>query len=194
MRPRLARVAIRSDRGSRGTHRIQSEFTRSDDSIRSQFALGRPAALALAFVLLLPDVAAAKPLGCFRHNEMNAERIVRHGLRLREGANSCDRPPWNVPAMPLWKDVDARFGPLFARQTQVRKAAFEREFGNSAWDRLERWDGRIVMHFRHYPVTHVYCRGILDQLKAVQRGGWNVVVKQAEVAPDEVRMDYRPCP
>ena len=42
---RPARVAIRSDRSSRRTYRIRSKFTRSDDSIRSQFALGDGAAI-----------------------------------------------------------------------------------------------------------------------------------------------------
>lgn len=150
----------------------------------------------LALILcLLPDwaYAQAKSRGCFSKAEETAEQIVREGLRLREGARGCSEPPWSMPVKSLWDDVDRRFGPRFAQQTNIRRKAFQREFADDADNRLERWDGRIVMHFRHFPLSETYCEAIKTTLEDVQKRGWSVLQKQAAKGVDEVTMDYRPC-
>jgi hypothetical protein len=55
------------------------------------------------------------------------------------------------------------------------------------------WNGRIVFHFRHYPLSGVYCAGIKEMLDNVMKKGWGVVVRSAKKGVDEVKMDYRPC-
>jgi hypothetical protein len=138
-------------------------------------------------------VGQAAGSDCFTKAEQSAEQIVRHGLRLREGAQACDEPPWNLPTAPLWESIDKQFGPRFAAQTAIRKKAFMREFADDADNRLALWDARIVMHFRHYPVSDEYCAGIKDMLDETLKRGWGAFTKQAAKARDEVRMDYRPC-
>lgn len=150
---------------------------------------------ALVAVVLFPHWAFAqgKTRGCFSKAEEAAEQIVREGLRLREGARGCDGSPWNKGTLALWDDVDRLFGPRFAAQTAIRRKAFEREFKDDADNRLERWNGRIVMHFRHYPLSDIYCGSIKTMLEQIRKRGWGVLQKQATKAQDEVTMDYRPC-
>ena len=119
--------------------------------------------------------------------------MVRYGLRLREGGNACNEDPWNAGTQPLWQAVDKQFGPQFRQQTDIRRRAFEREFGQDATDRLSAWDARIVFYYRHYPLSDVYCAGIKSALAEMRQKGWNSFVKRAAVAMDDVRMMYVSC-
>jgi hypothetical protein len=151
------------------------------------------ALLLLVSIMPTSALAQAQGRGCFTKAEEAAEQIVREGLRLREGARACDGAPWHMHTLPLWDDVDQRFGPRFAAQTRLRRIAFQREFTGDADNRLEAWNGRIVFHFRHYPLSGVYCAGIKDMLEQTQKKGWGVLQRRALKAADEVKMDYRIC-
>jgi len=59
---------------------------------------------------------------------------------------------------------------------------------------LSQWDARIVMHFRHYPLSEEYCDAIKTMLEDTQKKGWSAVTKQAAKGKNEVKMDYKPCP
>ncbi len=137
--------------------------------------------------------AAGRPRECFTKAEESAEQIVRLGLRLREGAKGCDEPPWNMQTQGIWEQLDSQFGARFAAQTAARRRAFQREFADAADNRLEMWNGRIVMHFRHYPLSEVYCGSIKDMMQKTLGKGWGVLQKNAVKGADEVKMDYRLC-
>ena len=152
--------------------------------------------LGMAFCLSQVEVRAQtgpNALGCFTKAEMAAERLVREGLRLREGALGCDGPPWNKRTKPLWQDIDTKFGQRFQVQTRARAKAFQREFADDAEDHLQLWDGRTVMFFRHYPLSDDYCDAIKETLQDVQKKGWNVVNGRAGKGRIPVEMDYRAC-
>ncbi|MTJ80885.1 MAG: hypothetical protein F8N37_07705 [Telmatospirillum sp.] len=155
----------------------------------------RLTAFFLAALMALPAdaMAQAAAKGCFTPAEITAEQIVRVGLRLREGARACGEKPWNAGTQGLWDQLDQRFGRQFAAQTAVRQKAFQREFSDDADNRLEMWNGRIVMYYRHYPVSEVYCGEIKSQMEKVMKSGWSAVTKAAKASGDAVRMDYRPC-
>jgi hypothetical protein len=144
---------------------------------------------------LLPTqvLAEAKARNCFTKAEQTAEQIVREGLRLREGATGCDGPPWKMHTLSLWMSVDQRLGSRFAAQTRIRKKAFQREFSDDADNRLEMWNGRIVLHYRNYPLSDVYCAGVKDMLDNALKKGWGAVTRSAARGADEVKMDYRYC-
>lgn len=137
--------------------------------------------------------AAGQERGCFTKAEETAEQIVRLGLRMREGAKACDGPPWNARTQSTWEQLDQRFGSQFAAQTAVRRKAFQREFADDADNRLEMWNGRIVMHFRHYPLSDVYCTSIKDMMQQTLTKGFGSLKKNAAKGADEVKMDYRLC-
>ena len=145
--------------------------------------------------LLIPDCAFAQGAvrKCFTRPERQAEQMVREGLRLREGAAGCDRPPFYAQTWPLWEDINRTFGQRFAQQTQVRQRAFQREFGKTTENRLMMWDGRIVTYYRNYPLSPLYCSSLHDMLQSMQRKGWTVFTKWAKASADEVEMDYEPC-
>jgi hypothetical protein len=149
----------------------------------------------LSVLCLLPHhaFAQAQSKGCFSKAEEAAERLVRQGLRLREGARGCDGSPWNMQTQSMWVDIDRRFGPRFADQTRIRQAAFQREFADDADNRLAVWNGRIVFHFRYYPLSETYCAGIKDLMSQMQKRGWSALTAQANKATVEVKMDYRLC-
>ncbi|HVI50886.1 MAG TPA: hypothetical protein VM661_06720 [Candidatus Sulfotelmatobacter sp.] len=148
--------------------------------------------LILCLALSLP-AQAAKPKTCFSKAEMNAERLVRQGLRLREGAKGCDGDPWNFQTQAQWEDIDKRFGPQFAAQTKIRRGAFVREFDKEADYRINESDGRIVMLYRGYPLSAPYCTEIKKLLTDMQKSGWVAFTKKANTAPDEVKFVYRAC-
>jgi hypothetical protein len=156
---------------------------------RARFALAVLAALAFS----LPVEAFAKPRGCFTPAEQAAEWQVRHGLRLREGGIGCDGAPWYAGTKPLWESVDKQFGPQFKRETDIRAAAFQREFENDAEHKLSQWNARIVFYFRHYTLSPTYCGGIKTMLQDMLDKGWRLFTKQAYYARDEIRMTYEPC-
>jgi hypothetical protein len=135
----------------------------------------------------------AQATGCFTRSEQGAERIVRQGLRLREGARGCEGSPWNMGTQALWDSVEGQFGSRFAAQTRIRERAFQREFADDADNRLQVWNARIVFHYRYYPLSETYCASIKKTLEDMQKGGWSVLTRQAGKATDEVRMDYKPC-
>ncbi len=150
--------------------------------------------LALSALLLAPPVpAAGKGKICFTRAEESAEQLVRGGLRLREGATACDGAPWQADTLGLWRQVDERFGRQFKQQTDIRRAAFVREFANDAENRVQMWDGRIVLQFRNYPLSAPYCSEIKKTLQTMLKAGWGSFVKHAQRAMDEVEMDYRLC-
>ena len=150
--------------------------------------------LAVSILALDAGTAWAAPRGCFTNAELNAEGIVRYGLRLREGARLCSEPPYAFEMMPLWESVDRQVGQRFAGNKRQREAAFLREFGKNAYHRLEMWDARIVFRFRYHPVSEPFCRSVEQTMKDIQTRGWSVFAKQAALSRDEVRMDFRPCP
>ncbi|OIQ87044.1 hypothetical protein GALL_311040 [mine drainage metagenome] len=149
--------------------------------------------LVLPVLVWTGTALAAKPRGCFSANEIAAERIVRQGVRLREGARGCDGSPWHYHTWALWQQVDQRFGPQFARQTQIRQSAFVREFSKDFENRPSQSTGRLVTHYRDYPLSDVYCQGVQKQLQQTLSRGWGAFVRQASVAPDVVEFIYKPC-
>ncbi len=144
-------------------------------------------------VALLPPPAQAKGMICFTKSEQNAEQLVRSGIRLREGAVGCDGPPWHAATLPLWQQVDQRYGSRFKQQTELRRQAFVREFAGDAENHEQMWDGRIVFYYRNYSLSTGYCREIKQTLETIVGGGWGLFVKQAHTAQDAVEMDYRVC-
>ena len=141
--------------------------------------------------------AQAASKGCFSKQEEQAEQIVRDGVRLREGAIGCDDRPYLAGTLVLWRQVDQRFGAQFNQQTKIRQTAFQREFADDADNTLEMWNGRIVFHYRHYPLSDTYCGSVKLMLQSMLQGsnakGWGILVKQAGYGKDEVSMDYRLC-
>ena len=132
-------------------------------------------------------------LGCFTKAELAAERLVREGLRLREGALGCDGPPWQKGTKPLWQDIDGKFAQRFQAQTRTRAKAFQREFADDAEDHLTMWDARTVMYFRHFPLSDDYCDSLKETLQEVQKKGWNLLATRAGKDRIPVEMDYRSC-
>ena len=155
--------------------------------------------ISLALLSCLSVAAAAQApakkgtLGCFSKAEQAAERIIREGLRLREGARGCDEPPWNMRTASLWADIDQKLGARFLAQSKVREKAFLREFKDDADNRLARWNARTVFHFRYFPLSEVYCANLKKTLQQMQKKGWGAVSNLAAKGTDEVEMDYRPC-
>lgn len=132
----------------------------------------------------------AKIKGCFSRAEQAAEQQVRHGIFLREAAARCDAQPYSAGTLSMWTGVNRQFGERFARQTDVRRKAFDREFPH---DDIGTWDGRLVMHFRYYPLSQGYCQDVRNQLRDVQAKGWGAFVKQSVKSRGEVLLDYKVC-
>jgi len=154
------------------------------------------ATLLLICSLLAEDALAAgpKPKICFTKAEENAEQIVRGGLRLREGANGCDARPWMAQTKPLWDQVDQRFGPRFKQQTNIRRAAFVREFANDAENQVQAWDGRTVLYFRNLPLSVPYCAEIKKTLQdLLGKSGWGGFISRSRLYRIPVEDDYKPC-
>lgn len=152
------------------------------------------AALLGLAVLAPTGPARAKPKTCFTPAEIAAEQQVRHGLRLREGARICSEPPYDLKLLGLWQEIDTQFGPRFARQKTIREQAFRREFGQDTYNRLEMWDGRVVMHYRNNWASPEFCGDISKTLNDMKTKGWSVFSKRAAKAKPEVTVDFRPCP
>lgn len=149
---------------------------------------------ALVVLLLLPSAAEAAPRGCFSPKEAEAIQMVRHGVRLREGATRCQEENYTSGSLALWQKVDQMVGSQFKAQTDMRREAFRREFEDwAAWN-LSVWDGRIVHHFRFRSLSKELCTDIADMLKDIDTRGWSAFTKQAAKLRNEVRIDYRICP
>ncbi len=155
--------------------------------------MGGILALVAMMCAVAPEQVLAKARGCFTPQEQAAEWQVRQGLRLREGGLACDGAPWYAGTKPLWEQVDKQFGPQMKRQTDIRQAAFLREFENDAEHKLSQWNARIVFYFRNYPLSPTYCGNVKTMLNDILAKGWKVFTKQAYYARDEIRMTYEPC-
>lgn len=128
---------------------------------------------------------------CLNDKELETERLVRHGVFLREGAWRCNGA---VPgSFDIWRDIDENLGPQMRRVTDARKLLFDREFGESSFQVTNYLDGRLVVYYRNFPLTGVYCNTINRLLKDVQARGWGAYAKQAETLRDNVKLDYRAC-
>jgi hypothetical protein len=152
-------------------------------------------ALMTALSLFASSALAAgpKPKVCFTKAEENAEQLVRGGLRLREGAAGCDGRPYEMHTQPLWDQIDQRFGPRFKQQTDIRRAAFVREFAKDAENNERAWDGRTVLYFRNYPLSQVYCAQIKKSLEDFLKTGWKGFVNKARLYRIPVEDDYKLC-
>jgi hypothetical protein len=137
--------------------------------------------------------AGPKPKVCFTKAEESAEMLVRGGLRLREGAAGCDKPPYEMHTQPLWDQIDQKFGPQFKRQTDVRRGAFVREFAKDAENQVQAWDGRTVLYYRFYPLSGVYCIQIKKDLEGFLKTGWPAFAKKATLYRIPVEDDYKLC-
>lgn len=150
-------------------------------------------AAVLGLCLVTATAAEAKPKGCFTPAEADADLTVRVGVMLREMAARCDADPFNAGTAPLWTQVDAALGSRFARATQTRRQGFVREFPKEGANLMNYWDGRLVMHYRHAPLTRADCQDTAKMLKTVTKRGFNAFRSQADKAKNEVRMDYKTC-
>ena len=137
--------------------------------------------------------AGPKPKICFTKAEESAEMLVRGGLRLREGAAGCDKPPYEMHTQPLWDQVEQKYGSQFKRQTDVRRGAFVREFAKDAENQVQAWDGRTVLYYRYYPLSGVYCVQIKKDLEGFLKTGWPAFAKKATLYRIPVEDDYKPC-
>lgn len=149
--------------------------------------------LTVLLCLCLTPSAWAKPKGCFTKSEHLSERMIRHGIFLRETARNCQESPYSLSTQPMWEAVDKANGARFKAETERRRKAFSREFGEKAEGMLQVWDGRIVMHYRHLPLTVAQCEGGKKMLEDAQKRGWKALKTQAEKSRNEVFMDYRIC-
>jgi hypothetical protein len=152
----------------------------------------------LAASLLTPPLPAqaqkAQAMGCFTKPEETAEQIVRFGLYLREGAHLCSDKPLRLTELAmLWEDIDQRLGSQFARQSALRKKAFEREFAGDSDNRLTIANGRLVNAYRSLSPTALFCDDLKTVLQDVQKHGWSAVTKRAAKGRAEVELDYDPC-
>jgi hypothetical protein len=148
---------------------------------------------ALSLFASSASAAGPKPKICFTKAEENAEMLVRGGLRLREGAAGCDERPYEMHTQPLWDQVNQKFGAKFKQQTDIRRAAFVREFAKDAENEVQAWDGRTVLYFRFYPLSPVYCIQIKKNLEDFLKTGWGGFAKTAHLYRIQVEDDYRLC-
>lgn len=158
------------------------------------------AALALALATPSPALAQAKAKGksqargCFTKVEQAAEQQVRQGIRLREYGWRCEQSPYAAKTLELWTTIDKKFGKDFAKVTETRQKAFEREFPDSWKTDLEVWNGRIVLHFRHLYLSNRACAEAKSQLVEIDKKGFKTFQAMAAKAKPEVIMDYKVCP
>lgn len=139
--------------------------------------------------------AQNKPRGCLSPSEHVAEREVRHGVRLREMSFRCDQQyPRARAVFPRWKEFSDKSAERFARQAELRRKAMAREFPDNFREVMMSSDDRLVVFFRHYPLTEPYCLGISRLFDPLERGGWQAFVKQAATVRDEIRLwSYKSC-
>jgi hypothetical protein len=153
----------------------------------------RALSLILAAAILTASPAWAKPKGCFTKREEIAEQVVRHGVRLREGAQRCQELGFSTETGARWRAMDDLLGEQFSTQVGVRAKAFGREFGEAAEGELRLWDGRIVSYFRHRPLSEIYCRALDEMMDEASARGFNGFKAQALRERGEVRIQYRIC-
>ncbi|MBI2241028.1 MAG: hypothetical protein HYU59_09535 [Magnetospirillum gryphiswaldense] len=147
---------------------------------------------AIVSLLAGPAFAQAKFKRCLTQSEVKVEKLVRHGIFLREGGNRCDAD-YNPGTAKMWKDFDTRFGPRLAQQTASRKKVFDREFKGNALEVMTYFDGRLVTYYRYYPLSVSYCGQVDKLLKDVTKRGWNAFAKQSEIVQADVVTDMKIC-
>lgn len=153
----------------------------------------RPITLAAILSLLAtPAFAQVKFKRCLTEPEVKVEKLVRHGIFLREGGNRCD-VDYNPGTAKMWKDFDTKFGTRLAQQTAKRKKVFDREFKDNALEVMTYFDGRLVTYYRYYPLSVSYCGQVDKLLQAVTKSGWNTFAKQSEIVHPDVVMDMKIC-
>ncbi len=148
---------------------------------------------ALAACLAAAGPAAAKPKGCFSAGEARAEGLIRHSVRLREGAWRCDKMGYTTGAYARWQDLAAQFAEPMAAEVEKRARAFGREFEAEAAARMRTVDARDLQYFRYRPLTQSYCRHLDGMLAEIGRGGWGALRRQAASERTEVGAEYRRC-
>ncbi|MGE4278120.1 MAG: hypothetical protein AB7G62_00940 [Magnetospirillum sp.] len=154
----------------------------------------RSIVLATALSLLAtPALAQVKFKRCLSPAEVKVEKLVRHGIFLREGGNRCDAD-YNPGTAKMWKDFDTKFGTRLAQQTAKRKKLFDREFKDKALEVMTYFDGRLVTYYRYYPLSVSYCGQIDKLLKEATKRGWNAFAKQSEIVQADVVTDLKICP
>ena len=143
-------------------------------------------------LLATPALAQVKFKRCLNQAEVKVEKLVRHGIFLREGGNRCDTD-YNPGTAKMWKDFDTKFGPRLAQQTASRKKVFDREFKGNALEVMTYFDGRLVTYYRYYPLSVSYCGQVDKLLKEVTQRGWNAFAKQSEIVQADVVTDMKIC-
>lgn len=128
---------------------------------------------------------------CLSPAEIQGERLVQHGVFLREGTTRCNDTFAGL--VDQWKTFDETFGPRLKAQTDKRKRMFDKEFRQDSDKVRTYFDGRLVTYYRNYPLTEAYCEGIKDLMGKLQKGGWGQFSKQAQTVQNQVLMDYKPC-
>lgn len=154
------------------------------------------AAVLLAVAVPMPVAAQSAPPSTFRRclnkQEVATERMIRHGIFLREGGRRCEE--YNPGTARMWSDFDSRFGPRLAQQTDRRKKLFERQFKDDALKVRTYFDGRLVTFYRHYPLSVAFCGHVDQLLKELSRRGWTAFVAQSSSAQPDVIYDLKVCP
>ncbi len=148
--------------------------------------------LLLAFAVLSPSPAAAKPKHCFSAPEISAEREVRHGIYLREASQRCDGQ-YLKGSNAIWQKFEAANGTKFKSAVDRRKKAWSREFPDDWQYKINHADGRLVTYARNLPRTQGFCANIDDLLKEVDKRGYGGFSAQAKLLQNEVIDDYKVC-
>jgi hypothetical protein len=171
-------------------------FTQIPSIFRLQLSIGKSIIILWFFIVetFFFQSVVALPTDCFKGQEQRAEQIVRAGLRLREGAIACHAAPFFRDSYAQWQRLDEKFGQKFLEQKLIREKAFIRQFGEDPDNQLETWDARIVYHYRHHPLSTIYCDRIEYDLNLFLNKGWSLFLKQAQTGKDEVEMDFNICP
>lgn len=128
---------------------------------------------------------------CLTTKELETERLVRHGVYLREGSWRCDKMVSGTWTM--WSGIDRDLGPRMKQVTDARKRMFDKEFRQDGDKVRTYFDGRLVTYYRNFPLTGVYCNNIDTMLKEIQGRGWGAYGKQAKRIHDNVRLDFKAC-
>ena len=149
-------------------------------------------ALALS---LLPAVAAAQGMGCFRQGELSAEANVRLGLLLRERAAVCaarSGDPAFTGLPEQWSKFEQANASQLKSAVETRARAIERVFKN-ADNTAEAQTGRLIARFRQEPAYSANCRDIQKLLDEFEKGGWGAFQRRARLFDSEVKRDSPPC-
>lgn len=134
---------------------------------------------------------AKKPKRCLTVAEMTTEQIVRHGVFLRELGTRCEE--FTPGTKKLWTDFDTNFAARLKALTDKRKLVYQREFKDDWVKVMTYFDGRLVTHHRHVPLTRGTCDNVQERLQEVTKKGWKGFTEQAKILQNEVHQDYKIC-